>query len=371
MAVYDHIKEALLERILSGELPEGARVPSELALTKELEVSRNQTRQALHELALEGYLIRRQGSGSYVAPLPNHPAVPDVTGMDAVAIVIPKDLAGHSRGIVNGFLEQAAREEVQVCTYQLHNSRTGEAEESRFLRSIVDSGVAGIVTWILYRSEGVQRILGELAARRFPVVLVDRTMPGLELDSVVSDNRALGYRLTRALVSRGHRRIAFAMVERRMPVSVEERLLGYRQALEEASVPFDDALVLSEAAFDDNPAETVKSILALRERPTAVVGTHLKPVRQFLEATHPFGYRVPDHLEVAVVDDEYPSGMPEVPMLRIRQSSHAMGVAGVKLMLARMAEPDRPFEHLVLEPGDIFEGCIPPQHTGGGQRVPR
>lgn len=355
MAVYDHIKEALLERIRSGELLEGARVPSEMALAEEFRVSRNQTRQALHELALEGYLIRRQGSGSYVAPLPNHMATPELQGMGAVAIVIPKDLGGHSRGIVDGFLEQAAREEVQVCTYHLHDDRTGEAQEWRFLRSVIDSGVSGIVAWALHRSEGMQRILRELAERRFPVVLVDRTLPGLDLDSVVSDNRALGYRLTGALVSRGHRRIAFAMTERRMPVSVEERLAGYRQALEEASVPFDEAMVLNEAPVDEAPAEAVKAVMALRDRPTALVGTHLKPVRRFMEAAQPLGYRVPDHLEVGVVDDEYPSGMPEVPMLRISQSSHAMGVESVKLMLARMANPARPFEHRVLEPGEIFE----------------
>ncbi len=187
---------------------------------------------------------------------------------------------------------------------------------------------------------------------------------------MVSDNRALGYRLTRELVGRGHRRIAFAMTERRMPASVEGRLAGYRQALEEASIPFDEALVLHESPFDQDPVEAVKSVLALCERPTAIVGTHLKPVRWFLEGARPLGYRVPKHLEVAVVDDEYPAGMPEVPMLRLRQRSHAMGVESVKLMLARMAEPDRPFEHLVLEPSDFFAGDDVPQQSGTLRQAP-
>jgi GntR family transcriptional regulator len=62
---YYVVKRHLLELIDS--LPPGSAVPTERVLTAELETSRTTVRQALGELVGEGRLVRRQGSGTYVA----------------------------------------------------------------------------------------------------------------------------------------------------------------------------------------------------------------------------------------------------------------------------------------------------------------
>ena len=62
---YYLVKRHLLELIES--LPPGSPVPTERVLTAELETSRTTVRQALSELVGEGRLVRRQGSGTYVA----------------------------------------------------------------------------------------------------------------------------------------------------------------------------------------------------------------------------------------------------------------------------------------------------------------
>jgi GntR family transcriptional regulator len=62
---YYLVKRHLLELISS--LPPGSSVPTERVLTVELGTSRTTVRQALSELVGEGRLVRRQGSGTYVA----------------------------------------------------------------------------------------------------------------------------------------------------------------------------------------------------------------------------------------------------------------------------------------------------------------
>lgn len=62
---YYAVKRHLLEII--GSLPPGSMVPTERVLTAELGTSRTTVRQALGELVGEGRLVRRQGSGTYVA----------------------------------------------------------------------------------------------------------------------------------------------------------------------------------------------------------------------------------------------------------------------------------------------------------------
>lgn len=62
---YYVVKRHLLELI--GTLPPGSPVPTERVLTAQLGTSRTTVRQALSELVGEGRLVRRQGSGTYVA----------------------------------------------------------------------------------------------------------------------------------------------------------------------------------------------------------------------------------------------------------------------------------------------------------------
>ena len=57
----------LRERMASGSLASGARVPASRVLARELRVSRNTVEGALRQLQAEGWIVRRVGSGSRVA----------------------------------------------------------------------------------------------------------------------------------------------------------------------------------------------------------------------------------------------------------------------------------------------------------------
>ena len=65
--LYQRVKDTIIDRILSGAWKEGARVPSENALTRELGISRMTVHRALRELTSEGWLDRTQGAGTFVA----------------------------------------------------------------------------------------------------------------------------------------------------------------------------------------------------------------------------------------------------------------------------------------------------------------
>ena len=65
--LYVRIHEFLAEKILRGTLPPGSRLPSERELSRDLDVSRMTARRAITELVDEGLLVRRHGSGTYVA----------------------------------------------------------------------------------------------------------------------------------------------------------------------------------------------------------------------------------------------------------------------------------------------------------------
>lgn len=61
------IKDFLLSHILSGQWPEGYRIPTEMQLCEQFGASRMTVNRAVRELAEMGYLSRSQGSGTFVA----------------------------------------------------------------------------------------------------------------------------------------------------------------------------------------------------------------------------------------------------------------------------------------------------------------
>jgi GntR family transcriptional regulator/MocR family aminotransferase len=66
---FRQIYRALRARIVGGELAAGARLPPTRALARELGVSRTTVLQAYEQLAAEGFIVGRAGSGSYVSAI--------------------------------------------------------------------------------------------------------------------------------------------------------------------------------------------------------------------------------------------------------------------------------------------------------------
>lgn len=65
--VYLKLKEAIKQKIQSGEYFKNMRLPSENSLSSEWGISRMTVRRALDELTREGLLYRTRGSGTFVA----------------------------------------------------------------------------------------------------------------------------------------------------------------------------------------------------------------------------------------------------------------------------------------------------------------
>ncbi len=66
LPLHRQLYEALRRAILDGKLVAGERVPSSRELTQDLGLSRNTVVAALNQLSVEGYLVSRTGSGTFV-----------------------------------------------------------------------------------------------------------------------------------------------------------------------------------------------------------------------------------------------------------------------------------------------------------------
>ncbi len=348
--VYEGIKRQLQAQIESGELAEGARVPSEHELAKGLGVSRNQTRQALRELEIEGYVVRRRGSGSYVAPAKGRVVSP-IVGSDAtIAIVFPRYLSVYARDVVDGFMQRIAMAGHQTIAY---NIKFDEDSEAQSLRTISASGISALAVWVEHDTRPTKALLRELCERRLPVVQMDRRVGDEEVDFVVSNNEEIGYRLTKALIDRGHQRVAFAGIEQDHASSVENRFKGYERALEEAGIPLDERLVADLKLLYDEPSAVTGRLMGLYDRPTAVACVHDLAASLLFGELVELGYDVPDHVELAALEDGHPREAERIPMIAVSQRGGEIGMASADLLLARISDPDRPVQRCLIDPTDV------------------
>ena len=105
--LYRQVKRHILERIAGHGLVEGAQVPSENELTRELGVSRMTAHRALRELTAEGVLRRVQGAGTFVAAAKPESALFDVRN---IAEEIAARGGRHSAEVLQLSLERATSE---------------------------------------------------------------------------------------------------------------------------------------------------------------------------------------------------------------------------------------------------------------------
>ncbi len=66
--IYEQIKNSIIEQIINDELKENEPIPSIRNLATDIKISVMTIKKAYDELEAEGYIISRQGKGTFVAP---------------------------------------------------------------------------------------------------------------------------------------------------------------------------------------------------------------------------------------------------------------------------------------------------------------
>ena len=89
--------------------------------------------------------------------------------------------------------------------------------------------------------------------------------------------------------------------------------------------------------------------MALPHRPTAVfVANNLMTLGAF-RALHEAGIRIPEEVALVGFDDMPWATSLNPPLTGVSQPSQEIGSSAADLLLDRIARPDRPFRHLILE----------------------
>ncbi|MGH8966840.1 MAG: GntR family transcriptional regulator, partial [Actinomycetes bacterium] len=328
-ALYAQVHEALRARIVDGDLTVGDRLPTQAELIEEFSVSAITITRPLDVLRDEGFVTRRPRIGTIVVS-----ATPDddgrsdpATGLPLVGYIVPGFDDAFGSHLLGGILQSSAqRAHVVVAT-----SRGDSELEERLIEDQLTRGIDGLVL-LPSSSQFFPPTVATLVGRGFPIVIVDRTLKGVPVSTVTSDNVTGGRIAAEYLFDLGHTEIA--LVESPSSVSsLEERRRGvvaahaaHQVRLEEAQV-FSDvrSVVPGSRTTPDDDIDRLVTFLDARPHLTACVVTEYHSARLVLQAAQRLGRSVPEDLSIICFDAPPEFVDAAIPFTHVEQDQHAIG----------------------------------------------
>lgn len=197
---------------------------------------------------------------------------------------------------------------------------------------------------ILPMPNGEDRYLAELEKGHLPCVFVNFVARAVNLPVVAMENQQGARAVMTHLLSLGHRRIAFIAGSQYTGQSAE-REAAYVEALREAGIAHDPALVVPGSFIQTGGYAATERLLALPSPPTAIFAANDEMAFGAIDAIHSRGMRVPEHISVAGFDDIPTSSYVHPPLTTVRQPLEAICARAVhellELIEGREVEPRR------------------------------
>ncbi len=183
-------------------------------------------------------------------------------------------------------------------------------------------------------------LIAALAGAGAAAVIVNGVDPLLRLDTAAAANRSGGYVGARHLLALGHRRILRLVHSGRRPVV--DRFLGAAEARAEAGLPPDPQRdVELDAMRTDTAYAAVRARLAGRDF-TAIQCCNDAAALGAMTAAMEAGLRIPQDLSILGFDDIPGAALAACPLTTLSVPRHTIGAAGLRLLLARIRQPDAP-----------------------------
>ena len=176
-------------------------------------------------------------------------------------------------------------------------------------------------------------VLVELELRGIPFVRISPGTNHAMTSSVFMDDVQAADDMTTHLINEGHRRIGF-IIGHPNHMASDQRLFGYRRALDRAGIAFEPGLVRPGQFDFASGAAAAELLLDLPEAPTAIFASNDDMAAGVLAVAHRRDIAVPEALSVAGFDDTELASAVWPPLTTIRQPTRDLAYSAAGLLFA-------------------------------------
>lgn len=169
-----------------------------------------------------------------------------------------------------------------------------------------------------------------------PIVLCATTEESGAIPSVDIDHREAAYDAVQALIRQGHRLIAMISGTLQDPTNGYARFQGYKRALEEAGIPYQEEYVRVGNYRYESGMEAVQYFLELPERPTAIFAATDEMAIGAIHSIQDFGLKIPEDISVISVDNVRMASMVRPQLTTVAQPMYDIGAVSMRLLTKLM-----------------------------------
>jgi LacI family transcriptional regulator len=192
-----------------------------------------------------------------------------------------------------------------------------------------------------------------LQAQDVKVVVLDRRLKDVAVDVVRGASTEGARRLVQHLIKLGHRRIAVLTGPSNLSTA-NERAAGYRRALDDAQILYDQALVLFGSYTVESGIAMTAKILQLEPRPTAIFAANNFLAVGALRTLQEHGLQVPADMSLVSFED-LPFDYSREPFLTVaKQPAYELGSTAAKLLLQRVIQRENVEHQEIVLPTELI-----------------
>lgn len=228
-----------------------------------------------------------------------------------------------------------------------------DANES-YLRLARERNLDGIIVIGMYPDE----FYHQMKESHIPIVLVDSYCNDHYYHNIRIDDAYGSYLATRHVLSKGHRDIAFFSGQLKENGVMKKRLTGYREALSEFGVGFDQRYVFEGRIDYASGIDAAERLLVSRVPATAVVAAADILAIGAMKGFYERGVRVPDDISVVGFDDLDISQYLTPGLSTIHQEISQKGEKAVELLINNIKEPNLTKQEQILPVKLIERGSV-------------
>lgn len=260
--------------------------------------------------------------------IPNNAARSLVTRKtNTIGLIMPDITNPFFPEIARGAEDKASEERYSII---FCNTDDSLKQEEKYIEILTEKMVDGII--FAHAADSEETCIG-LYKSKTPVILIDRDYRNENVKGrVVVDNENGSYTGVNYLIGKGYRKILY-IAGAFITQTAKDRLAGYKKALMENNIEFDESLVKSGSYRSEWGYQAIEQFLKEQTSFDAVFcGNDLiafGAIKKLKEA----GIGVPDDVGVMGFDDVYLSSMMEPALTTIKQPNYEMGYRAVELLL--------------------------------------
>jgi len=251
--------------------------------------------------------------------------------------------SGFFARLIQG-LHRAATEHGYVLS--LHIAESEEEAVARIRTAVRSRNVDGLV---ITNPTVSSPYLSHLKGQRIPFVFVGR--PVDEAPYVDNDNVDVSRLAVRHLIAQGHRRIVFLTGPDKFTFC-QDRLLGYRSALEEAGLPWDEALIWKSELVEGDAYRVVRDHAPRYQFTALFAGSDVQAVGA-IRALRELGWRIPEDVAVACVNNTELAQHFVPPLTTVDLHEYWLGYWAGKRLVQKI-EGEKETDYKILIPAELI-----------------